>query len=178
MVLMGTLLAIVLAALAYGAWWLLKIRRMPLGNWIGVVALALWLAGSSIAWLVEHDDKGPASPTGRTQSIASLAWPQNTESPFPRVGAQQAGVQAAPVESLVAGLEARLAAQPNDAEGWTLLAQSYAYTSNEEAVERAIRRAVELGVDEAMLRDRVARANPSATSVDWVDRALKSGQYR
>jgi cytochrome c-type biogenesis protein CcmH len=71
-------------------------------------------------------------------------------------------VQAGSVESLVAGLEARLAAQPNDANGWALLAQSYAYTANEEAGERAIRRAVELGVDEQPLRERVALAKRSA----------------
>jgi cytochrome c-type biogenesis protein CcmH len=82
------------------------------------------------------------------------------------------------VESLVAGLEARLAAEPDDAEGWTLLAQSYAYTSNEEAVERAVRRAVELGVDETMLRDRVASAKRRAQPVDWVEEALRAGRSR
>jgi cytochrome c-type biogenesis protein CcmH len=82
------------------------------------------------------------------------------------------------VQSLVAGLEARLAEQPDDAEGWVLLAQSYAYTSNEEAVERAVRRAVDLGVDEQMLRDRVASAKGQARPVDWVEEALRAGRPR
>jgi hypothetical protein len=76
------------------------------------------------------------------------------------------------VESLVGGLEARLAAQPDDAEGWALLAQSYAYTANEEAVEQALRRAVELGFDEPSLRERVESAKRSAHPVDWVQRAI------
>jgi cytochrome c-type biogenesis protein CcmH/NrfG len=78
----------------------------------------------------------------------------------------------------VQGLEARLEVEPNDAEGWTLLAQSYAFTSNEEAVERAVRRAVELGVDEAMLRERVAGAKRRAPPVDWVEEALRAGRSR
>jgi cytochrome c-type biogenesis protein CcmH len=124
-------------------------------------------------------EKEPSGTTGRTQSISSLAWPVTTQSPLlgqdPPAGA---GVQAPPVESLVAGLEARLAEQPNDAEGWTLLAQSYAYTSNEEAVERAVRRAVDLGVDEAMLRDRISSAKRRAQPVDWVEEALRAGRSR
>ena len=176
MVWMGTLLAIALAVIAYGAWWLLKARQMPLGNWIGVVALALWLTGVSIAWVV--GGAGPGDPTARAQSLASLAWPGTTESPAPSASTRDVGVQAAPVESLVARLEARLAAQPNDPDGWTLLAQSYAYTSNGEAVERAVRRAVELGVDEQMLRDRVASAKGRARAVDGVEEALRVGIYR
>ena len=175
----GTLLGVGLAAAGYGAWWLLSVRRMPLANWVGVVALALWLVGVSIAWLAGERPRS-ADSVASTQSGASLAWPGTTPSPpasqsQPAVGA---GVQAPPVQSLVAGLEARLAERPNDGEGWALLAQSYAYTSNEEAVERAVRRAVELGVDEQMLRDRVASAQRQAPPFDWVDEALRSGRLR
>jgi cytochrome c-type biogenesis protein CcmH/NrfG len=173
----GTLLALALAVVGYGAWRLLQARQVSLGNSIGLVALALWVTGVAVVWLTDDKEAGSSE---RTQSLASLAWPGTIE-PQP-VNAPSAapttGVQAAPIESLVAGLEARLAAQPNDAQGWTLLAQSYAYTANEEAADRAVRRAVELGVDEAMLRDRVAQAKRSAHSVDWVDRALNTGQYR
>jgi cytochrome c-type biogenesis protein CcmH/NrfG len=147
---------------------------MPLGNWIGVVALALWVTGVSVAWLVEVNEASGSSQ--RAQALDSLVWPPTTEPP--RAPAAAAGVQAAPVESLLTGLEARLAAEPNDAEGWTLLAQSYAYTANEEAVERAVRRAVELGVDEAMLRERVTRAKRSAHATDWVEQAIGTGRYR
>jgi cytochrome c-type biogenesis protein CcmH/NrfG len=172
----GTLLALVLAVVGYGSWRMLRARQVPLGNSIGVIALALWVAGVAIFWLT---DRGSAGSSDRTQSLASLAWPATSEvSPSNAPAAIQTGVEAAPIESLVVGLEARLAEQPNDAEGWALLAQSYAYTANEEAADRAIRRAVELGVDEIVLRDRVARAKRSAHSVDWVDQALRTGQYR
>jgi cytochrome c-type biogenesis protein CcmH len=82
-------------------------------------------------------------------------------------------VQAASVESLIGGLEARLAAQPNDAGGWALLAQSYAHIANEEGSEHALRRAVELGSDETALRERVEAAERGAQPIDWVERALR-----
>lgn len=174
----GTLLAVALAVIGYGAWWLLKVRRMPFGNWVGVVGLGLWLVGVSIVWLAERTQ--PSADAEPVESLASLAWPGTTPSRLAPDDAavRGAGVTAPPVESLVAGLEARLAEQPNDAEGWTLLAQSYAYTSNEEAVERAVRRAVELGVDETMLRDRVASAKRRAQPIDWVEEALRAGRSR
>jgi cytochrome c-type biogenesis protein CcmH len=81
-------------------------------------------------------------------------------------------VQAGSVESLIGGLEARLAAQPDDANGWALLAQSYAYTSDGEAAEKAVQRAVELGFDERALRDRVASAERRAPVGDWFDHIL------
>ena len=99
------------------------------------------------------------------RSFDSLAWPTAAEAVLAPsrapAAASGADVQAGSVESLVGGLESRLAAQPNDANGWALLAQSYAYTANAEAGERAIRRAVELGVDEQLLRERVAIARRS-----------------
>ena len=55
-----------------------------------------------------------------------------------------------------------MAAQPDDANGWALLAQSYAFMGNMEAAEKAVQKAVSLGVDEKALRARVdgARRNP------------------
>lgn len=150
----------------------------PSESWVGVVGLAVWLVGASVVWLMERNE--PSAETAQAQSTASLAWPGTGPSPLvaedPPPGA--AGVTAPPVESLVQGLEARLEVEPNDAEGWALLAQSYAFTSNEEAVERAVRRAVELGVDEAMLRERVASAKRRAPPVDWVEEALRAGRSR
>ncbi len=175
MLLAGTAIGVGFAVVGYGAWWLLTVRRMPLGNWVGVVGLGLWLVGVSIVWLVERSR--PSAESER-ESLAGLAWP-GTTSPHLVSGdvpARGAGVTAPPVESLVARLEARLEREPNDAEGWALLAQSYAYTSNEEAVERAVLRAVELGVDETMLRDRVASAKRQP--VDWVEETLRARRSR
>ncbi len=178
----ATLLAVALAALAVGAWWLLRARRMPIGNWVGVVALATWLVGVAAAqWWPK------TVPQGRSElvrSLDSLAWPVAPRSPLveptrPGQGAAQpavSGVKAAPIESLVSGLEARLAAAPNDGNGWALLAQSYAYMADEEAVDNAVKRAVALGVDEQALRERVSRAMQSAHRGDWVEQSLRAAR--
>lgn len=64
----------------------------------------------------------------------------------------------APVPSLIGGLARRLENDPADAQGWALLAQSYAFVGDPVQAEQALRRAVELGFDEAELRQRVASA--------------------
>jgi hypothetical protein len=175
----ATLLAVALAALAAGAWWLLRTRRMPIGNWVGVVALAAWLVGVAAA---HWPNPAPQGRSELVQSLDSLAWPVAPKSPLvpaarlPGQRAEQAaadGVKAAPVQSLVSGLEARLAAEPNDGNGWALLAQSYAYMADKEAVDNALERAVALGVDEQALRERVNRAMQSAHGGDWVEQTLR-----
>jgi cytochrome c-type biogenesis protein CcmH/NrfG len=67
----------------------------------------------------------------------------------------------APVPSLIDGLKLRLAADPNDARGWALLAQSYAFIGQADLAEQAISHAVALGLDESDLRGRVASAQRS-----------------
>lgn len=157
----GTVLAVAVAAVGGFAWWLLRARRMPLGNFVGVIGLAVWLAGVGIALLVDREPQGHAE---LVRSLDSIAWPGTTQSPLIAPAATRPSPAAAgnngiaSVESLVGGLEARLAAQPNDANGWALLAQSYAYTADDAALERAVKRAVELGVDEQSLRERIAGA--------------------
>ena len=170
MLLFGTIMAALYAAVAVTAWWLLRMRRVPIGNAIAATAAALWVSGVSVAWFFLQDNASRGRPE-LVRSLESIKYPAPPEPAPLRVAAAPTatGVQAGSVESLVAGLEARLGAQPNDANGWALLAQSYAYTANEEAGERAIRRAVELGVDEASLRDRVARAKRSAHAGDWTN---------
>ena len=144
---------------------------MAVGNWIGVVALAVGLVVVAGTQVFER----PRARSELVQSMDSLAWPVAAESPLLRpAAATPPGVQVAPVESLIGGLEARLAAQPDDAKGWALLAQSYAFTANEEAVERAVRRAVELGIDEQSLRERVQGAQRSAQPRDWVEQNLRA----
>ena len=69
-----------------------------------------------------------------------------------------APTQAAPVPSLVGGLEQRLAARPDDVDGWALLAQSYAFMGDAVAADGAIKKAVALGMDEQTLRARVDSA--------------------
>jgi len=147
--------------------------RMAVGNRIGVAALAIGLVVVAGMQVFER----PQARSELVQSMDSLAWPVAEESPLLRpVAATTTGVQAAPVESLISGLEARLAAHPDDAKGWALLAQSYAFIANEEAVERAVGRAVELGVDEQSLRERVQGAQRSAQPRDWVDQNLRANR--
>jgi hypothetical protein len=162
---LGTVLAVAVAAVCGVAWWLLQARRLPLGNFVGVIGLAVWLAGVGVALLV---DRAPQGRSELVRSLDSVAWPVAPQSPLvvpaaarPAAAAAGAGGQIASVESMIRGLEARLAAQPNDANGWALLAQSYAYTADDAALERAVKRAVELGVDEQSLRERIAGAKPS-----------------
>jgi len=76
------------------------------------------------------------------------------------------------VEVLNGRLEARLAEQPNDAKGWALLAQSYAFMGNRDAAETAVQRAVELGVEEQTLRDRVMVATRDQHPTDWVQQMI------
>lgn len=167
----ATVLAMGLAALAIGAWRVLAARQMALGNWIGVVALGLWLVVVAAA---QFRSEPPRAHSELVQSMDSLAWPEAPQ-PLPAPPPAQegsAGVQAAPVESLIGGLEARLAAEPNDAAGWALLAQSYAFMANDAGVERASQRAIELGVDEQSLRERVRGAQRGARSGDLVGQLL------
>ncbi len=64
-----------------------------------------------------------------------------------------------PVEDMIAGLEARLASNPDDVEGWSLLAQSYAYVGRMSDARDAVDRAVALGAGRAALEERVRRAH-------------------
>jgi hypothetical protein len=159
MFLFGTLLAAAIAAVSFLGWWLLRAHRMPLGNFVGVMALAVWLAGVGIAWVV---DRGPAGQSQPVRPVDLVAWPASKPSPLVSADVRAPAPRAengaiASVESLLG----RLAANPNDADGWALLAQSYAYTADDAALERAVKRAVELGVDEQGLRERVAGARRS-----------------
>lgn len=80
------------------------------------------------------------------------------ESPTRPTGAAGSSTQVASVPSLIGGLELRLESNPDDARGWALLAQSYAFTGRRDEAERALQRAVELGFDETDLRQRVQSA--------------------
>ena len=171
MLVTAIVLAVALAIVGGVAGWLLPATNPSRGRSLGVVAAAMWLTAVSVIWLRQEE---PNQRSELQRPRDSLAWPGGDDfpAPAPSSAASSTGIQAASVESLVAGLEARLAAEPNDANGWALLAQSYAYTADEEAVERAVNRAVELGVDERPLRERIEAAKRSAHPVDWVERAI------
>ena len=83
--------------------------------------------------------------SGRTSSIASVP------------AAQTGGLPSVP--EIVGQLEDRLAREPEDAKGWSLLAMSYAYIGNTTGAEQAIANAVRLGLEENDVRSQVAMAS-------------------
>lgn len=183
MVLFGSVAAALVAAGAFAAWWWLQKRGLALANAIGLIALGLWAGAVAIKLYVDHaaDEAARLAHSG-----ASLAWPiKEPLPPLPTAltGGTDTAVRAAPVDSLIGGLEARLAAQPDDAAGWTLLAQSYAFVANREGAETAVQHAVALGVDEPTLRARVQSAERSAAPahaapVDWIEATLRDARER
>ena len=68
------------------------------------------------------------------------------------------------VSSLTAGLEARLREQPDDAEGWLLLAKSYVYLQRMDEARHAYARAAELGESDATVAQQVAGDDASNSS--------------
>ena len=65
----------------------------------------------------------------------------------------------APVSDMIGGLERRLAEEPDDVGGWSLLAQSYAYMAQMDRAAEAVDRAVQLGADRGELEARVRVAH-------------------
>ena len=64
--------------------------------------------------------------------------------------------KAASVSVLIAGLEERLAASPEDARGWLLLARSYDHLGNSDQAWNAYSRARDLGTTDAALELKLA----------------------
>ena len=64
-----------------------------------------------------------------------------------------------PVAEMVGDLEARLERQPDDLQGWRLLAQSYAFLGDMQSAREATDRAVVLGADRDEVEAAVRRAH-------------------
>ena len=156
----GTVLAVAVAAVCGFAWWLLRrdACRSATSSVSSVSRCGSQASASRCSSIGRRRDARSSCvrstrSRGRSPIQSPLVAPAATR-PAPTAAGN--GGQVASVESLIGRLEARLAAQPNDANGWALLAQSYAYTADDAALERAVKRAVELGVDEQSLRERIA----------------------
>ena len=178
MLLFGSVAAALAAAGAFAAWWWLQKRRVTLANSIGLVALGLWAGAVAVKLYFDHAAEESARVA---RSGEAIAWP--IRDPLPTLppasmSAATAAVPAASVDSLIGGLEKRLAAEPEDSAGWALLAQSYAFVANREGAETALQRAVALGVDEATLRERVQSAQRSAAPGDWAEETLRASRER
>jgi hypothetical protein len=155
-------LAVVFVAVSL---WLWQQRRLQLKSWLGALVLVAWVVGVGVK--VGLDQQRDSHVSGAVAALPSIAWPSPDR---PSAGSARTAdsvaaatdgsspMQAAPVSSLVGGLEQRLAAQPNDVDGWALLAQSYAFMGDAAAANGAIKKAVALGMDEPSLRARVDSA--------------------
>src|SRR5215471_2007988 len=126
-----SLLAVVFVAVSL---WLWQQRRLRLKSWLGALVLVAWVVGVGVKVHFDRQRDSRVSPA--VAALPSIAWPSPDR---PSASSSRAAVsmapsndgstptQAASVSSLVGGLEQRLAAQPNDVDGWALLAQSYAF---------------------------------------------------
>jgi len=119
--------------------WFWQEGRLELKSWLGAFALVAWVVGVGIKVHLDGQRESPA-----VAALPNIAWPSDRAA----VGARapdaaapladgSAPVQVAPVSSLVGGLEQRLAAQPDDVNGWALLAQSYAFMGDAAAARRS-----------------------------------------
>jgi hypothetical protein len=88
--------------------------------------------------------------------IDTIAWPPRGTAPPASPGNGAAPVDS--VDSMIVGLERRLEREPDDAKGWALLAQSYAFLGRQGDAETAMAKAVARGFGEADLRQRVSLA--------------------
>ena len=113
----------VVVAFAASSLWLSHKRRLNLKSWLASAALVAWVVGVGVKL---HFDQAKSAPSSAIAALPSIAWPtpSGVESAAAPTGS---ATEVAPVQSLIGGLEQRLAARPDDANGWALLAQSYAF---------------------------------------------------
>lgn len=136
---------------------------------LGFSITGLAIAAAVIAVVLQTSGSEPGfaeAELGSGMSVAELARASSSLRSSVSTSSSQptATSRVASVPSLIDGLERRLESDPDNASGWALLAQSYAFTGDAAGAELALQRAVALGVDESDLRQRVdsARREPHA----------------
>ena len=87
-----------------------------------------------------------------------------TSTTMPTTRDSQGSDKAGSVTSLLSGLEARLAENPDDAKGWLLLAKSYDHLGSVADARNAYAKAVELGLTDAALEARLTEASGTTDS--------------
>lgn len=103
------------------------------GGQSAVAAAALAVAIPALALAVYHQVGTPEAPTLPASQMALMAMPQDD------------------FTDLIAGLQRRLESNPNDPEGWMLLARSYNSIGQPAEALRAYRRAIDHGVENATM---------------------------
>ena len=96
------------------------------------------------------DDQVMAAGASLSPDQSSIPAQESTRSPS---NGSPSNGKAAPVGSLVTGLEHRLAENPDDGKGWLLLAKSYDHLGDRDRAASAYEKAVELGFHETALDD-------------------------
>jgi cytochrome c-type biogenesis protein CcmH/NrfG len=151
---------VLMAVATFGtlSWWLLRTKRVSVANWVGMAVVVAWLLVAAVK--IYADRFGARDNVDEMLAVArGASWSANEQ----RAPAGDPVSNVAPVASLIGGLEARLAANPDDSKGWALLAQSYSFVGDGEKAEQAMARAIALGFAEADLRERVKLARRTAT---------------
>jgi cytochrome c-type biogenesis protein CcmH/NrfG len=134
-------------------------------NLFGMAAVGLLVAGAVVTVVLKSQSASAPGREPQTETgIALTEMARISAGLRSRTPVAQPATTVAPVPSLIVGLAERLDADPSDARGWALLAQSYAFVGQLDSAEQALQRAVELGFDEAELRSRVASAERSPHS--------------
>lgn len=114
----------------------------------------------------------PAFPVQANETLSAAEratmdrWLGTQRAPAPAQDTTDQAAAAPPIAELVGGLEARLEAAPEDASGWALLAQTYAWLGRTDDARKAARRAVELGVDAATLDRKLIAAHTERAIAD------------
>jgi len=181
---MLTVISVAAVVLVAGIIWYSPLpvaERLGLRNYFGAALLAAWIAGIGASALGGTLGSGAVRDSDLMSAVRDLGpvdWNDSLDAPAVRnavqaqAGATDDAMNAAPIPSLIGGLEARLAAAPADAKGWALLAQSYAFVGRRDDAQAAVARAVELGFDESSLRVRVEASMREAHGGDWIQQAV------
>ena len=170
----GVFIVLAIAAVFWFAPFIKMPRPHP-GHFVGATLLVAWTVGAGLKIYLDSVST-ETDVLAEATRFGPIQWSEDppTVTPFPSASGQTSGgiADVAPVQSLIGGLEARLANDPGDVKGWALLAQSYAFVGDSEGAENAIHRAVELGMDEAALRERVKLARREAQPTNWIREAV------
>lgn len=148
-------------------------KHRGLATW--AVILMLPLIAVSTGHIFHKSDSGGNLATA---DLDSIAWPRSIPTTQPPRPSGTSTSSAAPVASLIAGLEQRLASEPADPKGWALLAQSYSFLGDTQRAEAGVVKAVALGLDETELRRRVSLASATPADAEAPDMAQSPGVIR
>lgn len=154
-------LGFLVAVFAAVSLWLAQRGKLTPKTWGASAFLVAWIVGVGVKVHSDRSSTAHAEATSASPvaALPSIAWPEIRSAGAATTSAggsaDSSETRVAPVDSLIGGLQARLAKEPNDAKGWALLAQSYSFMGNAAGAEDAVKRAVALGFDEQGLRERV-----------------------